>query len=152
MVEERLELKARGGQRFRCRAIVARFGSKRGHVPTLLLKDITDIATGTLLADHLWFTAGRWSAILRPGDLFDFDARATRYVKGYQGRRTVLEAPVVIAWRLERPTHVAFIKNLLPRPNGDPLSCTSSSRFTSNQAPSLEGRVGGPVSQSSMTS
>ncbi len=113
MVISRKELGDREGQRFRCRAIVSRFGSKRGWngtVPTVLLQDVRDVRSGALLTDHLWFTTGRWSATLRVGDHFEFDARVSQYVKGYQGRRDVPNAPVSRDWRLERPTKVMITK------------------------------------------
>jgi len=101
------------GTRFRCRAVVERFGTKaafRGApVPTILLRDVVDGDTGTRLTDHLWFTAGKWSAGLAAGDIFAFEARAADYIKGYQDRREVYDAPVSWDWKLQRPTKVTII-------------------------------------------
>lgn len=132
-MDNRKELKLRAGQRFRCRATVDRFGTKRGwngHVPTVLLKNVRDARTGALLTDHLWFATGRWSANLRFGDEFEFDARVSDYVKGYQGRREVPEAPVTRDWRLERPTKVEVIRanktGLVRRPAQERRSADAS--------------------------
>jgi hypothetical protein len=114
-IGERRELQKRSGTRFRCRAAVERFGTKAAFrappVPTILLRDIIDANTGALLTDHLWFTTGKWSAGLAAGDIIEFEARAAEYIKGYQGRREVYEAPASRDWKLQRPTKV----KVLPR-------------------------------------
>ena len=113
MENNRIHLERRDGERFRCTATVARFGSMRGwngvNVPTILLEDVRDARTNETLTDHLWFQTGVWSSRLRPGDRFAFDGRVSAYVKGYQGRRNVPEAPVTRDWRLARPTKVEVI-------------------------------------------
>ena len=105
----RKALRARNGERFRVTAIIERFGHKNGWagaVRTVLLRDLRDAATGAELTDHLWFTAGVWTRDLREGDRIAFTARATKYAKGYFGRRAVFDAPPSLDWRLERPTAV----------------------------------------------
>jgi hypothetical protein len=110
---ERTELRKRDGDRFRCRAVVERFGTKpafRGPpISTILLREVVDADTGARLTDHLWFTAGKWSACLAIGDEFEFEARVGDYVKGYQGRRDVYDAPVSRDWKLQRPTKVRVL-------------------------------------------
>lgn len=112
-MSQRKELQKREGARFRCRATVERFGTKasfRGPpVPTILLRNIADVASGTLLSDHLWFTCGKWSAGLAVGDIVEFDARVGDYIKGYQGRREDVFAPVTRDWKLARPTKVIVL-------------------------------------------
>jgi hypothetical protein len=104
----RFELAQRDGQRFRCRAMVGRFGRKPGKL-TIMFRDVTEVATGYVMTDHLWFTCGKWSDGLTVGDLVEFDARAADYIKGYQGRRHVPDAPVRKDWKLQRPTKVTRI-------------------------------------------
>jgi hypothetical protein len=41
---------------------------------------------------------------------FQFDARATDYIKGYQGHREVYDAPVSRDWKLERPTKTVIMR------------------------------------------
>ena len=106
----RKNLRARNGERFRITATIERFGHKNGwkgaDVRTVLLKDLRDANTGAELSDHLWFTAGVWANELREGDQIAFTARATRYEKGYFGRREDVYVPPSVDWRLERPTAV----------------------------------------------
>lgn len=106
----RQELAKRDGQRFRCKARVERFGSKPGFrgppKPTILLRNIVDSGSGKTLTDHLWFTMGKWSVGLDVGDVFEFEARVADYIKGYQGRRDVYDAPLRRDWKLQRPTKV----------------------------------------------
>jgi hypothetical protein len=110
---KRRELEKRDGTRFRCRAVVDRFGSRsafRGPpVQTVLLRDVVDADTGVMLADHLWFSIGKWSSGLAAGDIFEFDARVSDYIKGYQGRLDVFDAPVSRDWKLQRPTKVTLL-------------------------------------------
>lgn len=109
----RKELEKRNGTRFRCRATVERFGTKRAFkgppIQTILLRNVVDAATGAILTDHLWFTIGKWSAGLAVGDIFEFEARAADYIKGYQGHRDIDDAPVSRDWKLQRPTKVTII-------------------------------------------
>jgi hypothetical protein len=111
---KRRELEKRDGLRFRCQAVVDRFGTKPGYrgppVSTILLRNVIDASTGNLLTDHLWFTTGKWSSGLVVGMSFQFDARATDYIKGYQGHREVYDAPVSRDWKLERPTKTVIMR------------------------------------------
>lgn len=66
-----------------------RYGSKSGYkgiIETLLLKDIKN-ANDKLVADHLWFTKTKGFAQydLKEGDVLQFDARVSKYIKGYKG-------------------------------------------------------------------
>lgn len=112
-MSKRKDLEKRDGVRLRCRAVVDRFGTKPAFkglpVQTILLRDVVDADTGTLLTDHLWFTIGKWSAGLATGDIFEFEARAADYIKGYQGRREVFDAPVSRDWKLKHPTKVTVL-------------------------------------------
>lgn len=110
----RTGLKERYGNRFRCRATVERFGSKRAYkgppIRTILLRDVTDVRLGTVLTDHLWFTCGKWSEGLVAGDTFQFEARVGDYTKGYRGRRDDdITPPIERDYRLERPTKILVL-------------------------------------------
>ena len=108
------------GKRLRFRAQVERRSEKPAYrglpVPTLLLGGLSLADTGDELADHLWFTSGKWAEGLQPGDIIEFDARVDRYVKGYRGRREDAHLPEEADWRLERPTRVAVVQ---PGPEPD---------------------------------
>jgi hypothetical protein len=62
-------------------------------------------------ADHLWFPMTKAFEALGPltqGDVIEFDARVTRYEKGYRGRRVdvAIENPPAYDFRLSRPTRL----------------------------------------------
>ena len=117
----RVALQAVDGQRFRCRAVVARFGTKPGYQgrteQTILLKNVTNVANGKLMTDHLWFTCGKWSDGLFVGSIIEFDARSAAYLKGYQGRREVYDAPISEDWKLQRPTKVMVLSPPVETPS-----------------------------------
>lgn len=93
------KLQAIEGTRATYRGKFSRFGRKNKLVPgkfgrymkefvTVLLVEITD-THGNKICDHLWFnlTKGFEAAGMKEGDRIQFDARANKYFKGYQGRR-----------------------------------------------------------------
>lgn len=93
-----------------------RYGKKTFGVhetTTLLLRDITAVDTGQVVTDHLWFnlTTG-FQAVgeLTPGDIVKFEARATRYVKGYRGYRENVDKPVEVDYKLSHPTKVIRVE------------------------------------------
>jgi hypothetical protein len=114
-VSDRPELARRRGLRFRYTGTVERFGIKRsyGHEKTtLLLSDVRSV-DGGLVADHLWFTRGKWSNEITLGDRIAFDARATAYRKGYAGDRLDVIAErgfgASVSHRLSNPTRVEVL-------------------------------------------
>jgi hypothetical protein len=84
-------------------------GTRKTRRHSVSLRAIVDGDTGTLLTDHLWFTTGTWSAGLAAGDIFALEARTADYIKGYQGRREVYDAPVSRDWKLQRSAKVTII-------------------------------------------
>ena len=95
-----------------------RFGLKSGYkgpLTTVLLKDIIDVSSGKVVTDHLWFnlTKGLEKLQLLEGDIVGFDARVTRYLKGYQGIREDELHPVGIDYRLSFPTKVEKLYSIL---------------------------------------
>ena len=69
-------------------ATVERYGSKPGYkgrpdIRTILLKNIT--IGGRVVADHLWFTAGKSWDNMAPLVTVRFAGRVTGYAKGYRG-------------------------------------------------------------------
>jgi len=112
----RNKLAKRDGLRRRFQGCFVRFGAKSGYkgpVTTVLLKDIVEVASGEVVADHLWFTMGKRfeSLKLEPGDTVRFDARVTDYIKGYRGRQDDDDyecKPVERDFRLSFPTK--FVK------------------------------------------
>lgn len=108
----REELAKLDGSRRRFQGAVDRFGVKAGwkhSLVTVMLKDVSDCATHKIVTDHLWFTLHtRFASLdLVVGDVVSFDARVTKYEKGYRGRRDFDDAPPVeIDYRLSFPTKI----------------------------------------------
>ncbi|MBU2634768.1 MAG: hypothetical protein KJ674_06030 [Nanoarchaeota archaeon] len=81
--------------------------------------DVTDVLTNEVLTDHLWFTCGkRFDCLdLLEGELVQFDARVTEYLKGYQGGDEGSYEDVYgqeLDYRLSFPTKVKKV-NALPK-------------------------------------
>jgi hypothetical protein len=89
----RKALASHEGERKKFRAVFSRFGKKmnyKGYTEmTLLLTRITEIETGIVVADHLWFgyTAGFEKANLEEGVSIEFEARIKEYAKGYVNKK-----------------------------------------------------------------
>ncbi|MFW6219236.1 MAG: hypothetical protein ACOC33_00080 [bacterium] len=85
----RKELKKINGERTKFVATVDRFGIKKNwhgyYENTICLKDVKFVETNKLATDHIWFTVGkRIKALnLKENDKVMFDARVSKYVKGY---------------------------------------------------------------------
>lgn len=83
-------LKLRIGQRLRFSGTFVRLGTKpayRGLVlPAILLKAITNLATGEVVSDQHWFNYTKTLkalGALTAGDVIEFNARVDNYQKGY---------------------------------------------------------------------
>jgi len=80
----RKPLKARAGQSIRVTALIERYGGS-AHGSTYLLQEVRDAATGEMLTDHLWVPVEKWAQGFRPGDLIEFTADVSQYLKGWLG-------------------------------------------------------------------
>ena len=115
----REKLQALEGVRARFAGTVVRFGKKSGYkgspLKTVLIADIRFHNQHDAVTDHLWFTCGKWSEPIEPGNTIAFDARITSYRKGYRGyREDAFDAPPSsVDYRLERPTKVAVMKEVI---------------------------------------
>lgn len=76
-------------KRKKFKATFERLGKKTNYKgyseDTILLKNITDLETNRVVADHLWFsyTKGFEAITLTNGVLLEFEARVKEYKKGY---------------------------------------------------------------------
>jgi hypothetical protein len=108
-------MQAREGERGAFSGKVERFGTKTAYrgpdIPTVLLVDVRD-ASGALMTDHLWMTAGKQIAALSltEGDTVEFEARITSYEKGYFGYREDVYKSAETDYRLSNPTKVRKIE------------------------------------------
>ncbi|MBT1711350.1 hypothetical protein KK062_24120 [Fulvivirgaceae bacterium PWU5] len=85
----RTKLAAEAGNRKKFQGTFSRLGKKVSYTgyseDTILLVQITDMATGLVVADHVWFsyTKGFEQVRLSEGVRVEFEARVKEYKKGY---------------------------------------------------------------------
>jgi hypothetical protein len=112
------------GSRRAFQGVFLRFGMRSGYkgpLTTVLLKDIQDVVARKVVTDHLWFTMGKRMAQLdlKEGDVVRFEARVTRYLKGYRGRREEDDfegnyQSLEYDYRLSFPTKVVKLQSVSP--------------------------------------
>jgi hypothetical protein len=102
------------GLRKRFSAIVERFGKKINYSgyseDTILLKEIKDVSTGEIVADHLWFTFSLafQKAKISEGLLIEFDARVKDYKKGYVNKKIGINSRRT-DFKLSHPTKIVVL-------------------------------------------
>ena len=107
----RKELAAEEGKRKKFKAIFDRVGKKvnyKGYSEeTILLKNIIDIESNKIVADHVWFnyTQGFVKASLSAGDIVEFEARVKEYRKGYVNRNYQINNSTT-DFKLSNPTRI----------------------------------------------
>lgn len=85
----RKNLEAVNGKRKKFKATFVRLGKKVGFKgyteETILLKNVVDLESNRIVADHIWFsfTKGFEKASLTDGSTLEFEARVKEYTKGY---------------------------------------------------------------------
>lgn len=111
----RKNLEDKLGLRKKFRAVFTRFGKKvnyQGYTEiTILLTQVVDAETNTLVTDHHWFafTKGFEKAQLKEGAIIEFEARVKMYKKGYVNRKLSVNE-TKLDYKLSHPTHVVVIK------------------------------------------
>lgn len=107
----RKELAAEQDNRKKFRAIFERVGKKTNYKgyseDTILLKNVIDLETNRVVADHLWFsyTKGFEAINLTAGTIIEFEARVKEYKKGYVNRSLNLNARKT-DFKLSHPTKI----------------------------------------------
>lgn len=103
------------GERKKYRAAFCRLGKKLGYLgyseETILLKDVTDLETNQVVADHIWFayTQGFQKVNLKEGVLVEFEARVKKYTKGYVNPRLKVNNKRE-DYKLSNPTKIKVVK------------------------------------------
>lgn len=111
----RVKLKAIEDKRRRFRAVFKRFGKKvnyKGYTEeTILFKNVIDIETNEVIAEHLWFSMSKTfeKADLTPGVTIEFDARVKEYKKGYVNKALGMKKRKV-DYKLSHPSKVTLLK------------------------------------------
>ncbi|MBI3219055.1 MAG: hypothetical protein HYZ44_06060 [Bacteroidetes bacterium] len=107
----RKELAKVEGERKKYKAHFERIGKKinyKGYSEeTILLKDIVDVETALIVADHIWFTytEGFVKARIQPGDAIEFEARSKSYAKGYTNKALKISNKAT-DYKLSNPTKI----------------------------------------------
>jgi hypothetical protein len=110
----RKALAAENGVRKKFRAVFSRVGKKinyKGYSEeTILLKNIVDLETNKLVADHVWFsfTKGFEKITLVEGMVLEFEARGKEYKKGYVNKDLKINNST-LDYKLSHPTKIKKI-------------------------------------------
>lgn len=114
----RKRLAAENGQRKKFRATFSRLGKKvnfKGYSEeTILLVNILDFETNSVVADHVWFsyTKGFEKIKLDEGVIVEFEARIKEYAKGYVNKKIGINNRK-IDFKLSNPTKINLVKLIL---------------------------------------
>ncbi|MBL0742953.1 hypothetical protein [Chryseolinea lacunae] len=112
----RKELAKQAGDRKKFTATFVRLGKKAGYTgyseETILLKDVVDVDTQKVVADHVWFsfTKGFQDARLTEGAKVSFEARVKEYTKGYLNRSAGIDKRRK-DFRLSHPTRIVVLSS-----------------------------------------
>ncbi len=111
----RKELAKESGQRKKFKALFSRIGKKTNYKgyseETILLKNIVDVETNKMVADHVWFsyTQGFEKVSLVEGTQIEFEARIKEYKKGYVNPRLNINNNTT-DYKLSHPTKIKKLK------------------------------------------
>lgn len=107
----RKDLAVENGKRKKFKAAFVRLGKKVNYKgyreETILLKNIVDIETNCVMADHIWFsyTKGFESVSLAEGTILEFEARVKEYSKGYVRKDLNIDKRTT-DYKLSHPTKI----------------------------------------------
>ena len=111
----RRELAKEEGKRKKFKAVFDRVGKKvnyKGYSEeTILLKNIIDIESQKIVADHVWFsyTQGFIKASLTTGESVEFEARVKEYRKGYVNKNYKMDNSQK-DFKLSNPTKIKKLR------------------------------------------
>lgn len=107
----RKHLAAETGKRKKLKAVFSRIGKKTNYQgyteETILLKNIVDVETNRVVADHVWFnyTKGFEKLPLAEGMTLEFEARIKEYKKGYASKALNINNRTT-DYKLSHPTKI----------------------------------------------
>jgi hypothetical protein len=110
----RTKLASQDGERKKFKARFVRLGKKTNYKgyseDTILLSQVTDMETNTLVTDHLWFsyTKGFEKINLKEGLMITFEARVKSYKKGYVNRAIGMHRQQK-DYKLSHPTRIEIL-------------------------------------------
>lgn len=101
------------GDRKKFSGIFVRLGKKKNYQgyteETVLIRSITDLEDGKVVADHLWFayTKGFQQVSLEAGVRIEFEARVKKYAKGYRNTQSKIDNRTT-DYKLSHPTKISL--------------------------------------------
>ena len=107
----RKDLAKQVGERKKFQATFVRFGKKTNYQgfaeETVLLKNIVDLDSNKIVAEHVWFTYTKTfqQVHLTTGMLIEFEARIKKYTKGYKNSRYKIDQRTE-DYKLSHPTKI----------------------------------------------
>ena len=110
----RKKLAEKEGERRKFSAVFSRIGKKTNYngysEETILLKNITDVDTHEVVADHVWFSYSKsfQQVPLIEGVNVEFEARVKEYKKGYVNSRYKIDQRTK-DFKLSHPTKIKII-------------------------------------------
>ncbi|HEV8514893.1 MAG TPA: hypothetical protein VGQ59_16525 [Cyclobacteriaceae bacterium] len=113
----RKELAKEEGKRKKFKALFDRVGKKVNYKnyseETILLKNVVDLETNKIIADHIWFsyTQSFIKASISVGDTLEFEARVKEYRKGYVNRNYKINNTSK-DFKLSNPTKIKKVNNV----------------------------------------
>ncbi len=110
----RKELAKEEGKRKKFKAVFVRLGKKmnfKGYTEeTILLKNVVDLESNKVVADHVWFgyTKGFLQITPTEGVVLEFEARVKEYTKGYVNKGYQIDHSKT-DFKLSHPTKIRKI-------------------------------------------
>ena len=111
----RKQLAESKGERKRFRAKFVRIGKKTNYKgyseDTILLRDVVEVSSDSIVTDHIWFTFSKsfQDKMIREGDVIEFDARIKEYKKGYVNKALQINQAKK-DYRLSNPTKISIVQ------------------------------------------
>ena len=111
----RKKLAPENEKRKKFRAVFERIGKKKNFKgyseDTILLKDIMDVESNKIVADHVWFAYLKAfeTITLEKGVVVEFEARVKEYQKGYVNRHIKIDQRTN-DFKLSHPTKIKVVQ------------------------------------------
>lgn len=111
----RKKLASENEKRKKFRAVFERIGKKKNFKgyseDTILLKNVVDVESNIMVADHVWFTYIKAfeKVTLADGVVLEFEARVKEYKKGYVNRLYKIDRRTN-DFKLSHPTKIKVVQ------------------------------------------
>lgn len=76
---------------------------------TVMIKNIKLANKKTVICDHVWINSSKHLKEAKIGDVVQFEASVSKYVKGYKGEKNGINRPIKIDYNINKFSHVKVI-------------------------------------------